>query len=151
MQAYGGWPKSRGRCDFDRWVASAKTHRGAMKAFKEFERCFTRLPEREQRLVGVDKVQLFVKSIDQMERMAIGLELDDDNGSNGLIEDWSRVERVCRQLDREWSGPFLVATRPMNCQTRMTRDDAPSQQETGAMGSRMHLHLCTSTRSYLRV
>ena len=32
-----------------------------MKAFEEFERRFARLPEREQRLVGEDKVMLFVK------------------------------------------------------------------------------------------
>ena len=47
-QKYGEPPKSRNRRDFDQWVASAKTHRGAAKAFQEFERRFARLPEREQ-------------------------------------------------------------------------------------------------------
>ena len=37
LKAYGGRRKSRGRHDFDQWVASAKTHRGATKAFREFE------------------------------------------------------------------------------------------------------------------
>ena len=75
-----------------------------MKAFKEFERRFTRLPEWEQRLVGKDKVLLFVRSIDQAEREAIGIELEDDDGANGLIDDWSEVERVCRWLDKERSA-----------------------------------------------
>ena len=33
-QKYGGPPKSRNRRDFDQWVVSAKTHRGAAKAFQ---------------------------------------------------------------------------------------------------------------------
>ena len=71
-----------------------------MKAFLEFERRLARLLEREQTLVRVDKVLLFVKSIDRRERMAIGLELEDDDGANGLIEAWSKDERVCQQLDK---------------------------------------------------
>ena len=46
--------------------------------------------------MGVNKVLLFVKSIDRRERMAIGLKLEEDDGANGLIEDWSKVESVCR-------------------------------------------------------
>ena len=65
------------------------------------------LPEREQRLVGVDKVLLFVRSIDQAEREAIGIKLEDEDGANGLTGDWSKVERVCRRLDEERSAnPF---------------------------------------------
>ena len=60
-QKYGEPPKSRNRRDFDQWVASAKTHCGAAKAFQEFGRRFARLPEREQRLVGADKVLLFIR------------------------------------------------------------------------------------------
>ena len=47
-QAYNELPRSRNRCDFDQWVASAKTHCGAAKVFQEFGRRFARLPEREQ-------------------------------------------------------------------------------------------------------
>ena len=100
----------------------AKTHRGAMKAFKEFERRFARLPEREQRLMGADKVLLFVRSIDQAEWEAIEIELGDDDGVNGLTEDWLEVERVCHRLDAERSGRAKGKA----------RDDAPSQQEEGA-------------------
>ena len=85
---------------FNQWISSAKTHRGAMKAFEEFEQRFTRLLEREQRLVGEDKVRLFVRSINRAEREAIGIGLEDDDGANGLIDDWSEVERVCRWLDK---------------------------------------------------
>ena len=45
--------------------------------------------------MGVDKVLMFVKSIDRRERMAIGLKLEEDDGANGLIEDWSKVGSVC--------------------------------------------------------
>ena len=37
--------------------------------------------------MGVDKVLLFVRSIDQAERAAIGIELEEDDGVNGLTED----------------------------------------------------------------
>jgi hypothetical protein len=78
-QAYSEPPRSRNRRTFDQWVASAKTHQGAAKALQEFERRFAQLPEREQRLVGTDKIMLFVRSIDQAEREAIGIELEEDN------------------------------------------------------------------------
>ena len=38
-------------------------------------------------LLGSDKVLLFVRSIDQAEREAIRIELEEDNGANGLTED----------------------------------------------------------------
>ena len=38
-RAYNKPSKSRNRRDFDPWVASAKTHRGATKAFQEFGQC----------------------------------------------------------------------------------------------------------------
>ena len=42
---------------------------------------------------------MFVKTIDRKERMDIGIELEDDDGANGLTEDWVEVERVCRKHD----------------------------------------------------
>ena len=91
--------KGQDRREFDEWVASEKTHQSATQAFLEFEHRSARLSEREQRLVGDDKVLLFVKSIDRKERMDIGIELEDDDGENGLTEDWAEVERVCRRHD----------------------------------------------------
>ena len=44
----------------------------------EFGRHFARLPEREQRLVGADKVLLFVTTMDHEEREVIGIELEED-------------------------------------------------------------------------
>ena len=67
-------------------MASAKTHQGTTQSFLDFERCFSQLSKREQRLARVNKV-LFVKSIDRRERMAIRLKLEEDDGANGLIED----------------------------------------------------------------
>ena len=98
-------------------VASAKTHRGATTAFQEFMGRFARFPKRKQRLVGVNKVLLFVRSIDRAERKAIGIELKEDYGANGLTEDWSKVGRVCQRLDSEWSARVKGKT----------RDEAPSQ------------------------
>ena len=94
-------PRSWNQRDFDQWVAYAKTHRGATKAFLEFVWCFARLLEREQRLVGADNVLLFVRSIDCAEREVIRIELEEDNKENGLTKDWSKVERVCQRLDEE--------------------------------------------------
>ena len=49
--------------------------------------------------MGADKVLLFIRSIDQAEREVIGIELEEDDGANGLTEDWSKVGRVCQRLD----------------------------------------------------
>ena len=54
---------------------------------------------REQRLVGADKVLLFVRSIDHAEREVIGIELEEDDGVNGLTEDWSKVRMGARNKE----------------------------------------------------
>ena len=51
--------------------------------------------------MGVEIVLLFIRSIDKVEREAIRIELEDYDGLNGLAEDWSEIERVCRKLDKE--------------------------------------------------
>ena len=47
--------------------------------------------------MGVDKVLMFVKSIDQMERMVIRVQLEDNDGANELTSDWAKVRRVCQR------------------------------------------------------
>ena len=42
--------------------------RESLHSFVEFECFFAQLSEQDQRLVGVNKVLMFVKSIDQKER-----------------------------------------------------------------------------------
>ena len=54
--------------------------------------------------MGAEKVLLFVSSIDRAEREVIGIELEEDDRGNGLTEDWSKVERICRRLDEERSA-----------------------------------------------
>ena len=51
--------------------------------------------------MGANKVLLFVSSIDRAEREAIGIELQEDDGSNGLTEDWLKVGRVCQRMDED--------------------------------------------------
>ena len=65
---------------------------------------------------------MFVRSIDRAEQEAIGIELEEDDGANGLTEDQSKVEWVCRRLDEERSAKARGKT----------HDDAPSQQEDDA-------------------
>ena len=110
-RAYDEPLRCRNRRDFDHWVVSAKTHRGATKAFLEFGRRFAQLTEQEQRLVGAEKVLLFVSSIDRAEREVIGIELEEDDRANGLTEDWSKVERVYQRLDEEQSTKARGKTR----------------------------------------
>ena len=123
MEAYRY--KEPKRCklyEFDQWLSSLKTHQSAMHAFVEFECRFAQLSERDQRLVGVEKVLMFVKSIDRKERNAIGIRLEDDDGANGLTEDWTKVERVCRLHD-ERKARFSSVT------TQRTRD---GEKRTGS-------------------
>ena len=61
------------------------------------------------------------QSIDLAEREAIGVELKEDDGANGLTEDWSKVGRICQRMDDERAGK----------KRRKTRDGAPSPQEEG--------------------
>ena len=88
MDAYG-YKKLEGRSwqEFDRWMASAKPHRSPIDAFREFERCFSQLLERERRLVRVDKVLLCLKTVHQEERMDILFEVGDEYGAHSLTED----------------------------------------------------------------
>ena len=76
------------RHEFGLWVASVKPPRSAMNAFREFDRRFSQLSDWDQESVGVDKVLLFLKSINENGRMAILPELKDDEGAYALIEDW---------------------------------------------------------------
>ena len=78
-------------------MSSVKTHQSATQSFPDFDSSFSQLSEQEQRLVGVDKFLLFVKSIYRRERVAIILKLlklEEDDGANGLTEDSTKVERV---------------------------------------------------------
>jgi hypothetical protein len=96
--------------EFDQWVSSLKTHQNVMHAFVEFKCRFAQLSEQDQRLAGVEKVLMFVKSIDRKERKAIGIRLEDDDGANGLTEDWTKVERECRLHDERKTGFSLATT-----------------------------------------
>ena len=105
MEAYGcAESEVRGRREFDRWVASARRHRNAMEAFREFEGRFSQLSEWERRSVGADKVLLFLKTVHHEERMDIQFELQDDDGARGLTEEWPEVEWVCRQHEARRSA-----------------------------------------------
>jgi hypothetical protein len=77
--------QGRGRREFGRWVASARRHRNVMDAFREFECRFSQLSEWERRLVGADKVLLFLKTIHHEERADVLLELLDDDGVHGVM------------------------------------------------------------------
>ena len=123
-------PKRQGRHEFYQWVASMKTHQSAMDAFLEFECRFAQLTGLDQRLVGVDKVLLFVKSIDRRERNAIGIHLEDDDGANGLTENWAEVERVCRRHDKRKMGLLSTTSRPMRDDKKELRcSNAPPPKE----------------------
>ena len=77
--------------EFGLWVAAVKAPRSAMKAFRDFEHDFAQLSDRDRKSVGVDKVLLFLKSVNEKGRMAILSDLEDDEGAYGLHEDWNEV------------------------------------------------------------
>ena len=66
--------------------SSTKAHQSAMHAFVEFECHFAQLSERDQGLAGANKFIMFVKSTHRNERKCIGVQLEDDDGANGLTE-----------------------------------------------------------------
>ena len=48
---------------------------------------------------------MFLKLIDCDERMKLGIQLEDYNGPNGLIENWDDVRRICQQYNG-WKKNF---------------------------------------------
>ena len=62
--------------------------------------------------MGMGKVLLFVKSIDQRERMAIRLKLNEDDSANRPTKDWTKVERECRLHDEGKTRFSSAITRP---------------------------------------
>ena len=121
-------PKRCSLYEFNQWVSSMKTHHSAMHAFVEFECRFAQLSELDQRLVGEDKVLMFVKSINRNERKAIGIQLEDDDG--GLTEDWKKVERICRLHDERKTRFSSTTTQPMrNVQRRTGCSNTPPPKE----------------------
>ena len=100
------------------------------KIWSALESRFSQLSEREQRLVGVDKVLMFMKSVDRRERMAISLKLEEDDDANGLIEDWRKVESLCRLHDKGQARISTTTTRTMRDDGRVTRcGDPPTTKE----------------------
>ena len=87
---------------FDKWVASRKTHKCdlILMTFLEFEFHFAQLLEQDQRLVGMNKVLLFLKYVDQEERMKFDIQLEDNDVANHLIKDWEDVRRRCHNYER---------------------------------------------------
>ena len=123
-------PKGRGRHEFYQWVSSMKTHHSAMHAFIEFECLFAQLMKLDRRLMGVDNVFLFVNSIDRKERKAIGIHLEDDDGGNGVIENWAEVERVCRRHDKRKMGLLSTMSRSLRDDKKELRcGNTPPQKE----------------------
>ena len=73
--------------------------------------------------MGVDKVLMFVRSIDRKEMISIRIELEDDDGANGFIEDWAKFERVCQRHDEKRMRKLSATTWPMSgSQKRFTRN-----------------------------
>ena len=111
-------------------MALAKIHQSEAQAFLEFKHRFSQFLEREQQFVRVDKVLMFVRSIDRKESMDIGIKLEDDDGANGLSEDWAEVERVCRGYDKR-------KTRISSTITWLIRDDRLRMNDVACMKAKV--------------
>ena len=72
--------------------------------------------------------------------MAIRIELDDNDGANGLIEDWAEVKRVCRRDDEKWTGTMSPTTQPMSGGRKWvtSNDRLPPKESLMRKGSEMH-------------
>ena len=83
---------------------------------------------------------MFVRSIDQKERMDIGIKLEDKDGANGLIEDWAKVKRVCRRHDEKRTGTMSATTQPTSGGRKwVTSDDRlPLKESLMWKGSEVH-------------
>ena len=75
--------------------------------------------------------------------MAILLELEDDDGANGLTEDWTAVERVCRRHDEKWMGTLSTTIQPTSGgQMRVASDNAmPSKEESSSQNGPVGLNI----------
>ena len=48
----------------------------------------------------INKVLMFLKSVDRDERMMLIILLEDDNDTNKLIKNWEDVKWTCQQYDK---------------------------------------------------
>ena len=101
------------RYEFDKWVALKKPYKSALASFQDLECQFSRLLESGKRLVGVDKVLMFLRYANRNEWMKLDIVLKDDDGTSGLIENLDAVKRICQQYDnqrmhmtKEWRSTF---------------------------------------------
>ena len=92
-----------------------KTHLNAMHVFLRVRASFCpTLNEGSKIGRGVNKALMFVRSIDCKERMAIEVQLENDDGANGLTEDWARnwkeyvddTKKGRREPYRQWWSPL---------------------------------------------
>ena len=88
---------------------------------------------------GADKVLLCLKSANEKRRMAILSEFENDDGANGLTEDWNKVERVCRRHEEKRSA----ATQPASDgKRRMVSDySSPPTREISSQNGSVELDI----------
>ena len=65
--------------------------------------------------------------------MAIGIRLEDDDGANGIIEDWTEDESVCRRHDKRKKRISLETTWSMKDGQLRTNDVANMKAKYNTM------------------
>ena len=68
--------------------------------FLEFEHHFALLSLLDQKLVGVNKVLIFLELVNRDKITKVGIQLEDDDDVNGLFKYWNEVKRICQQYDK---------------------------------------------------
>jgi hypothetical protein len=79
---------------FEDWVETPDKGLKVVAVFSAFKTRFGRLSARDQALLGLDKVIMFLQAVDIQDRKDLGLLLEDTTTESGLSETWENVRDI---------------------------------------------------------
>ena len=101
MQEYSLDDESRiSRRRFVDWVNQQNKGLFILDLFRDFQKRFSYLSQLEGTRMALEKVSLFVQSVDDDDRNDLEILLEDPNSDDGLVTDWQAVVNVCRCLSK---------------------------------------------------
>ena len=89
---------------FEDWVEAPKKGMKVLEVFTDFERHFGRLSARDQTILMLDKVAMFLRAVDFQDRHDLGIEYV--TTESDLTEEWDGMRsNICRFTKRKkWPG-----------------------------------------------
>ena len=92
---------------FEDWVETLKKGLKVLEVFLEFESRFGRLFARDQDILTLDKVVMFLCVVDVQDRKDIGVVLEDTTTESGLTNTWENVWDIVSRYTKRDNGSVM--------------------------------------------